>query len=158
MNTPYNALGNTQINSIRRQRARVLFGARASTPLEISNCQNIGCGSAFENTASENGTEYHDVRRMISNSRLSDAEEILDSVRNVSRGCEWNYLKALVLFKRGFLCEARLYTDRALEKDPFCAECKALLDMIDISAGSGDDRICVRKVIQKLIPCKKQRR
>ena len=61
--------------------------------------------------------QFPDVRRLISENRLADAEELLDGVCGQSRGAEWNYLKSLILFKRGFLKEACLYIERALDKD-----------------------------------------
>ncbi|MBQ3970414.1 MAG: DnaJ domain-containing protein [Clostridia bacterium] len=63
-------------------------------------------------------SEYVDVRKLIADGRLDDAEEILDGVGKASRFGEWNYLKAYILYKRGWLDEAGDYVSRAVKSDP----------------------------------------
>lgn len=84
-------------------------------------------------------SEFSDVRKLIMSGRLSDAEELLDSVRSLARGGEWNYLKALVLSKKGFVREACAYIERALEKDRFSDEFNDLYK--NLTGNGGQSRV-----------------
>lgn len=90
------------------------------------------------NKAQKN-SEYADVRRLIAQCRLNDADELLDSVGNLTRCGEWCYLKALVLFKRGFSNEARVYAKRAVDSDKDNGEFIELYDKIEKSADKNND-------------------
>ncbi len=45
-------------------------------------------------------TEYSDVRNLLMNGRIADAEQILDGVPAGRRGGEWYFLKGTCLYKR----------------------------------------------------------
>ncbi len=76
-------------------------------------------------------SQYADVRRLISCSRLDDAEEILDGVGKPSRTAEWNYLKAFILYKRGWLEEAKVYVTKAHEQDSYNEEYTGLYNELN---------------------------
>lgn len=96
-------------------------------------------------------SEFADVRRLIKDSRLADAEEILDSVRSLARGGEWNYLKALILSKRGLIREATAYIERALEKDSLSPEFKELYSKLKGGSSSESSAGKLADMIKKLI-------
>ncbi len=95
-------------------------------------------------------SEFSDVRRLITDSRLSDAEEILDSVRSLARGGEWNYLKALILFKRGLMREASAYIERALEKDSLSSEFNSLYSKLKELDNPQSDHRGFSQLLKKL--------
>lgn len=51
-------------------------------------------------------TQFADVRRMINQSRISEADELLTGIPPVSRDAEWYFLKGSVFHSRGWLDEA----------------------------------------------------
>lgn len=142
MNTPYDILGvapsadESQLRAAYKKLAAKYYSASDSASLEKMKALD----AAYDELIRQRKTgapepaatvsEFADVRRLITSCRLSDAEEILDSVRSLARGGEWNYLKALVLFKRGLSSEALVYIKRALEKDDLSSEFNELYDRI----------------------------
>lgn len=61
---------------------------------------------------------FADVRRMISQNRIAEAEEILDGVPEYKRDAEWYYLKGCIYYKRGWLSEATKCFQRAYQMEP----------------------------------------
>lgn len=62
--------------------------------------------------------QYADVRRMIMQNRIAEAEEILDGVPEGSRSAEWYFLKGNVYSRRGWLSEAARCFERAYQMEP----------------------------------------
>ena len=66
-----------------------------------------------------NGTSgFNDVRSYIMSGRIADAEQLLNGVPVESRNAEWYFLKGTVLFRRGWLEEAKEHFTRACQMDP----------------------------------------
>lgn len=71
-------------------------------------------GYYSQNTSSN----YVDVRNFINSGRIADAEQILNGVPAQKRNAEWYFLKGSVLYRRGWLAEARDHFSRACQMDP----------------------------------------
>lgn len=63
-------------------------------------------------------SEYSDVRKLIINGRIDDAELILNGVPLNSRDAEWYFLKGTVMYKKGWSEEAYNNFKTACEMDP----------------------------------------
>ncbi len=63
-------------------------------------------------------SQFADVRRMISQNRIAEAEEILDGVPEYNRNAEWYFLKGSVFYRRGWLGEASRCFQRAYQMEP----------------------------------------
>ena len=63
-------------------------------------------------------SRYNDVRQMIMQNRLMDAEMILDGIPANARDAEWYYLKGMVLHKKGWLEDAYNHFATACRMDP----------------------------------------
>ena len=61
---------------------------------------------------------YQDVRSFINAGRIADADQILNGVPAESRDAEWYFLKGSVLYRRGWLEEAKEHFFRATQMDP----------------------------------------
>ena len=48
-------------------------------------------------------SQFSDVRRLIQQNRIAEAEEILDGVPDYNRNAEWYFLKGSVYYRRGWL-------------------------------------------------------
>ena len=107
--------------------------------------------------ASGSDPAFARVRMAINRGDLNLAEELLRAQSN--QGAEWNFLKGAVCYRRGWLDEARRYYQTAVQLDPFNAEYRQALDMMEgrqsayqpdgyramATAGCGNDvvsRIC----------------
>ena len=63
-------------------------------------------------------SRYGDVRNMIMQNRVMDAEMLLDGVPAYARDAEWFFLKGSVLHKKGWLEEAYNHFATACRMDP----------------------------------------
>lgn len=63
-------------------------------------------------------SQFADIRRLINLNRLSDAEELLDGISASARTAEWNYLKGVVNYRKGWLDNAMSYLNTACTMDP----------------------------------------
>ena len=75
------------------------------------NTYNAGYNAGYAGGSSASG--FNDVRRFIMAGRIADAEQILNGVPVESRNAEWYFLKGTVLYRRGWLEEAKEHFTRA---------------------------------------------
>lgn len=89
------------------------------------------------NTVGENpNSGFNDVRSLIMAGRIADAEQILNGVPADRRSAEWYFLKGSVLYRRGWLEEAKDHFSRACQMDPGNGEYSAALNQA-MNQGSG---------------------
>ncbi len=74
------------------------------------------------------GSGFSDVRSYIASGRIADAEQILNGVPVENRNAEWYFLKGSVLYRRGWLEEAKEHFTRACQIDPGNPEYQAALN------------------------------
>lgn len=84
-----------------------------------------GYGGNYSNSYGAGGyagytppTEYADVRRLIKDNRIFDAEQILEGVPENKRSAEWYFLRGSTLFKRGWLSDAAKCFEKAYSLNP----------------------------------------
>ena len=86
-------------------------------------------GAAYGGTYSTGGSSgFNDVRSLIMSGRIIDAEQILNGVPPERRNAEWYFLKGSVLYRRGWLEEAKDHFSRACQMDPGNGEYSAALN------------------------------
>ena len=78
--------------------------------------------------AAGGGSGFNDVRSYIMAGRIADAEQLLNGVPMESRNAEWYFLKGSVLYRRGWLEEAKEHFTRACQMDPGNPEYQAALN------------------------------
>ena len=93
------------------------------------NTYNAGYNAGYAGGSSASG--FNDVRRFIMAGRIADAEQILNGVPVESRNAEWYFLKGTVLYRRGWLEEAKEHFTRACQMDPGNAEYRQALDYME---------------------------
>ncbi len=88
----------------------------------VARKKNKSTGGFAGNTgghySSNSSSNYVDVRNFINSGRIADAEQILNGVPVDRRNAEWFFLKGSVLYRRGWLSEARDHFSRACQMDP----------------------------------------
>ena len=63
-------------------------------------------------------SRHRDIRQMIGQNRLADAEMLLDGVPSHARDAEWFFLKGSVQYKKGWLEDAYTHFQTACRMDP----------------------------------------
>jgi len=87
-----------------------------------------GYSAGYNNVNSSSSSGFSDVRNLIVSGRIADAEQILNGVPQERRNAEWYFLKGSVLYRRGWLEEAKEHFTRACQIDPGNAEYSAALN------------------------------
>ncbi len=91
-------------------------------------------GSSYSNSSTNSGFVH--IRNLINMGRYSEAELMIDAVAQSDRNAEWNYLKGVVLIKRGWYIDAQKYLETACYMDPGNAEYKNELNNLRNTATS----------------------
>lgn len=90
----------------------------------------------YNSVGSNPASGFSDVRNLIMTGRIADAEQILNGVPADRRNAEWYFLKGSVLYRRGWLEEAKDHFSRACQMDPGNGEYSAALNQA-MNQGSG---------------------
>lgn len=90
----------------------------------------------YNNVGTGGSSGFNDVRSLIMSGRIADAEQILNGVPPERRNAEWYFLKGSVLYRRGWLEEAKDHFSRACQMDPRNGEYSAALNQA-MNQGSG---------------------
>ena len=81
-----------------------------------------GGGSTSNPTGYRNpggsASRYGDIRTMIQQNRIVEAEMLLDGIPAASRNGEWHFLKGSVLYKKGWLEDAFTHFETAVRLEP----------------------------------------
>ena len=93
-------------------------------------------GYSYNNVGGSRGSAFSDVRSLIMAGRIADAEQLLNGVPAERRNAEWYFLKGSVLYRRGWLEEAKDHFSRACQMDPGNGEYSAALNQA-MNQGSG---------------------
>ena len=80
-------------------------------------------------------TQFGDVRKLIEQGRIVEAEEILDGVPVGSRSAEWYFLKGSIFYNRAWLEDALKYFQQAQSMDPGNPEYAAAIRQIQSQRG-----------------------
>lgn len=84
-----------------------------------------GNGYSASSYAGYSNSRYHDVRMMIKNGRIADADQILSGVPNSDRSAEWYFLKGTILYRKGWTEHANSYFQQAYDMEPTNNEYRA---------------------------------
>ena len=86
-----------------------------------------GYSGGYYNSGS---SRFQDIRKLIMNNRIYDAEQLLDGTPDSSRDAEWHFLKGSVLYSKGYLDQATAHFQRATTMDPNNPEYRAAYNRI----------------------------
>lgn len=74
--------------------------------------------------------QFADIRRLINQQRITEAEELLEGVPIPSRNAEWHFLKGSILYSRGWMNDAFTHFETAVRLDPQNREYAAAYQMM----------------------------
>ena len=80
------------------------------------------------NAYNQNASQFSDIRKLINNGRLADAEELLNGVPLPSRDAEWHFLKGSIFHSKGYIDEAFQHFKTAAEMNPNNPEYSAVVN------------------------------
>lgn len=81
--------------------------------------QSYGAGGYDQSYGGYNpNSSFGDIRRLIQQNRIAEADELLDGVPEFRRNAEWYFLKGSVYYRRGWLGEASRCFQRAYQMEP----------------------------------------
>lgn len=125
-------------DSIMNERRKTQAKNNSNPTITIDNPETGGNNSSYSYEQAQPGgyTNYNanssagftDIRNMIQNNRMVEAEELLDGMGPESRTAEWYFLKGTVFFSRGWIDDATNYFSTANRMDPNNAEYRAALN------------------------------
>lgn len=89
------------------------------------------------NASGTGNSSYGDVRTMIQQNRLADAQAVLDGVPGHARDAEWFFLMGSVLYKKGWLEEAANHFQTACRMDPGNMEYRQAMNRVMYNRQTG---------------------
>lgn len=98
-----------------------------------------GAGGGYNGNPRADGTadsRFYEVRTLINQNRISDAERILRSMDRSEQNAEWHFLFGCILLKRGYYTDAARMFSRAADMDPYNAEYKNADEQMKARASS----------------------
>ena len=97
----------------------------------MKNPQGANSSTSYnsqQSSYSNSGYDYRQIRVLINQRRISEAEAQLNQIQ--TRDAEWNYLYGLVLFQKGWYDSAVNYISTACSLDPNNFEYRQTLNSI----------------------------
>ena len=85
----------------------------------------------------DGGSSFADIRRMINQNRMAEADELLEGVPQAGRDGEWYFLKGSIYHSRGWLDQATRCFSQACALNPNNAEYHAALNNINYQRNTG---------------------
>lgn len=86
---------------------------------------------------SDTNSQFPDIRKLITQNRITEAEEILDGITQNKRNAEWYFLKGSIYYSRGWLEEALTHFSEAARLNPSNPEYQAALSRMMWQRGTG---------------------
>ena len=96
-----------------------------------------GCYSYGDSHFQGSESQFWDIRRLINEGRITEAEELLDGVQREVRDAEWYFLKGSVQYTRGWMEDAYESFSRACEMNPHNREYRAALGQLQWQRNNG---------------------
>ncbi|HEX2939175.1 MAG TPA: J domain-containing protein [Ruminiclostridium sp.] len=100
-----------------------------------------GYGSGYGSSYSSDGystSSFKNIRDMINSGKIADAKAALEAVPSASRNAEWHFLRGCVLYKIGWVNEAYLEFQNAVQMDPSNGEYREAFERIKNPMGGGN--------------------
>ncbi len=96
-------------------------------------------GSSYSNNSSyrPQSSQFADIRAMINNGRINEAEELLDGIPQARRDGEWHFLKGGIAYSRGWLDSALQFFNTACQMSPGNQEYRAALNQLMFQRQNG---------------------
>lgn len=92
-------------------------------------------GSRSSYNSYESGrSEFARIRQLINNGRTAEAETLLNRTPVGERNAEWHFLKGVVLYRNGWVQDARIEIETACSLEPYNSEYQSFLQRMNSGA------------------------
>ena len=91
-------------------------------------------GQQNQTSSSSGSPEFERIRQLISTSRLAEAETFLNRIPVSDRTAEWHFLRGVILYRSGWLQDARVEIGTACDMDPYNTEFRSFLQRMNSGA------------------------
>lgn len=99
-----------------------------------SSSGSASSGRSSYNSYEGGSGEYARIRQLINNGRTAEAETLLNRTPVGERTAEWHFLKGVVLYRNGWVQDARIEIEDACRMDPYNNEYQSFLQRMNSSA------------------------
>ena len=96
---------------------------------------NAGGGQSYGNQGGYNNVSFQQVRLLINQNNLGEAERILRS--SSSQTAEWYYLMGMIAYRKGWMDDARQNFYTACSMDPTNMEYRQAMNSMNMQGGRG---------------------
>ncbi len=104
----------------------------------IMNARRSGKSTANGGYTAYSSAKFSDIRTLISQNRLDEAQRMLDAIAINERNAEWYFLNGSVQYRRGWFDNAYSNFSTACNMDPSNSEYRAALNQIQYSRRGGN--------------------
>jgi tetratricopeptide (TPR) repeat protein len=125
---------NEAYDEIQRMRKGSSQSSRTSGPSSYSS--QGGYSNTYSQQHQQNSA-FGDIRRLITQRRFVEAEELLDGVPFQNRDAEWNFLKGSVCYSKGWLDQAHEFFAQAVRMNPSHPEYTAAYQQLSRMRSTG---------------------
>ena len=132
VNDPLSDLAREKMLEINNAYDEVMRMRREGTSGQSGSYGGSGSGYSYQSSS-----QFADIRRMIMQGRVSEAEELLEGVPSAQRDAEWHFLKGSVLYRKGWLNGAKEHFTAAYNMDPNNAEYREAYNRVMYQTNSG---------------------
>ena len=134
INQAYDEIKKTrrESSSYNYNKAGYQSGAYTGYSGSYQNGDYAGYQSSYSSSSSKGNAKYKDVRMMIRQGRIADADQILSGVPSDMRDAEWYFLKGTILYRNGWTEQAYENFSRACNMEPDNDEFRAALIKIEM--------------------------
>lgn len=126
--SPLADLANEKMQEINEAYDTIIANLRAGKGGAGTGQANNGYGGYQAGQQGYQSSHLSDIRRLIQQNRLVEAEELLDGIPTGSRDGEWYFLKGSVYFQRGWLDDAMNHFSTACRLSPNNPEYRAAMN------------------------------
>lgn len=126
--SPLADLANEKMQEINEAYDSIITSMRANKGGTGAGQANNGYSYSAAGQQSYQSSNLSDIRRLIQQNRLVEAEELLDGIPTGSRDGEWYFLKGSVYFQRGWLDDAMNHFSTACRLSPNNPEYRAAMN------------------------------
>ncbi|MBQ9937844.1 MAG: J domain-containing protein [Oscillospiraceae bacterium] len=144
MDNPYRILGisenatDDEIRDAYRELAKKYHPDSFEGDKEYANSKMAEINEAYDlimktrRSSNSSASSYADIRRLIQNGRMAEAQELLDGVSVSLRNAEWYFLKGSIFYSRGWFDDAYSHFTKATQLDPSNREYAAALNNLNM--------------------------
>lgn len=117
-----------EVNEAYDEAIKIVRGrANANAGSQSYSSGSAGRAGYSGNAGYQQAGHLNDIRQLIQQNRLAEAEELLDGIPVVSRDGEWYFLKGTVYYQRGWLDDAMNHFASACRLSPNNPEYRAAM-------------------------------